>query len=169
MRKIRIIYNDFKTPKRIVGIGLLAGALSALIFHNYILAILLLVCGVFVLAFSSGVELDFDAQVYKEFSKIFYTWYDEPKSLKSYSAIIILRKNGKRFIGIGMTRYSAELAYHEFQVFLTDTTHRKRLYLGNYDTRDLAEQYAIGIAQQTGFPLQSYNPLISKETLNKRR
>lgn len=156
-------------PKRIFGVLFFFGAVAAGVLENYVLAPVFMGISVVALALVSGLELDFEKLLYRDYTRIFYAWYSDPKSLKAYSAIVVLRKDGKQTLGTTNMRFASEISVYEYQVFLTDKNHRKRLYLAHFDTRDSADSYANRISEQIGFPYVAYSPVISEDTLRRRR
>jgi hypothetical protein len=124
--------------------------------------------GVLLISHNTGIELDFENQKYRQFTAFFGWKRGEWRSLASYTALIILRKDGKTNLSTTRSTISSTLRYHEYQVFLTDQSHRKRLYLKHFDTDDLAQKYALDFMEKTGIPLERFNPLISEQTRSRR-
>jgi hypothetical protein len=124
--------------------------------------------GVILLSHNNGRELDFENQKYRQYHSFFGKKRGDWLSLASYSTLIILRKDGKTNLSTTRSTISSSLRHNEYQVFLTDSSHRKRLYLKHFDTPEQARKYALGFMEKTGIPLEKYNPLISTETRNRR-
>lgn len=120
------------------------------------------------LTHSSGLELDFESGKYRVFTKFFRHKKGEWRSLAYYSAVIVLRKEGKTSFATIRSTLSSTIRYHEYQVFLTDQSHRKRLYLKHFDTADQARKFALDFMEKTGIPLERFNPVISEQTRNRR-
>lgn len=168
MLKTQIIIQDiFRIPKYIFGTLLLIGGLYAGFFHKaefYVIAPI----GLLLLVHTSGLELDFESGKYRLFTKFFDCKKGEWLSLASYTALIILRKDGKTNLVATRSTFSSTLRYNEYQVFLTDQTHRKRLYLKHFDTAEQAKKFALDFMEKTDIPLEKYNPVISEQTRMRR-
>jgi len=165
--KTLIVQDIFKIPKLIFGILFILAGIVSIYFHQYGNLVVVPI-GLLMLTHSSGLELDFESGKYRVFTKFFGKKKGEWRSLASYTALIILRKDGKTNLVATRSTFSSTLRYHEYQVFLTDQSHRKRLYLKHFDTADQAKKYTSDFMEKTGIPLERFNPVISEETRNRR-
>jgi hypothetical protein len=168
VKKQIIIQDLFRIPKYLFGVLFIIGGFAAGILQEKNEVFLMIPIGIALLAHSSGLELDFENQKYRQYNSFFGKKRGGWLSLASYSALIILRKDGKTNLSTTRATISSTLRYNEYQVFLTDQSHRKRLYLKHFDTEELARKYALSFMEKTGIPLERYNPVISEETRNRR-
>jgi hypothetical protein len=165
--KTTIHQDIFNIPKFIFGILFIVCGLLGGYFHKTELVVFIPI-GISLLAHSAGLELDFENQKYLQYTSLFGKKKGEWRSLASYTALIILRKDGKTNLSTTRSTISSTLRYHEYQVFLTDQSHRKRLYLKHFDTAEQARKFAVDFMEKTGIPLERFNPVISEQTRSKR-
>lgn len=156
-----------RIPKLIFGILFVFAGLIFTYFELYQF-LFFTPLGVILLSHNSGLELDFENQKYRQYSSFFGKKKGEWLSLASYTALIILRKDGKTNLVATRSTFSSTLRYNEYQVFLTDHTHRKRLYLKHFDTHEQARKFALDFMEKTGIPLERFDPVISQQTRNRR-
>jgi hypothetical protein len=156
-----------RIPKLIFGILFVFAGLIFTYFELYQF-LFFTPLGVILLSHNSGLELDFENQKYRQYSSFFGKKKGEWLSLASYTALIILRKDGKTNLVATRSTFSSTLRYNEYQVFFTDLTHRKRLYLKHFDTHEQAKIFALDFMEKTGIPLERFDPVISQQTRNRR-
>lgn len=168
MKKQIIIQDLFRIPKFIFGALFIIGGFGVGILKEQTEIFLMIPIGVALLAHSAGLELDFENQKYRQYSSFFGKKKGEWFSLESYSALIILRKDGKTSLSTTRATISSTLRYNEYQVFLTDQTHRKRLYLKHFDTHEQARKFALDFMEKTEIQLERFDPVISQQTRNRR-
>ncbi len=162
-----LIQDVFKLPKLIFGILFIFGGIIAGFFHKAELYFIVPI-GVLMLGHTSGLELDFESRKYRLFTKFFGRKKGEWRSLASYTALIVLQKDGKTAIASTNMLASTTISLREYQVFLTDQSHRKRLYLKHFDTAEQARKFALDFMEKTRIPLERFNPVISEQTRNRR-
>jgi hypothetical protein len=168
VKKHIIIQDLFRIPKFLFGALFIIGGSAVGILFEKVEAFMMIPIGIALFAHSAGLELDFENQKYQQYTSLFGKKKGEWRSLASYTALIILRKDGKTNLSTTRATISSTLRYHEYQVFLTDQSHRKRLYLKHFDTADQAKKYTSDFMEKTGIPLERFNPVISEETRNRR-
>lgn len=119
-----------------------------------------------------GVEIDTENNQYRNYRSFLGFKTGKWKPLKSYCAIIILaRKEGRGIWGFSMA-FSYRQVNKNFDVFLTNSIHRSRLYLETFDDKNKALEFAYKIEEDTQLPVEIYNPQISQATrdrINQRR
>jgi hypothetical protein len=167
LNNIIISQDAFRKPKWIFGGLILIFALSNII-QGYYTFIPLALLGTSLLLMSSGLEIDLEHKRYRLFKSIARRRSGEWQPFRDYTTIIILSKQGSKFRLGPKLAYEHETKMLEYQVFLTDQNHRKRLYLKHFDTEEQARKYALSFMEKTGIPLERYNPVISEETRNRR-
>jgi hypothetical protein len=165
--KSLIVQDIFKIPKLIFGILFIVAGIASAFFKQYE-NMLVIPVGLSLLAHSAGLELDFENQKYRQYYSFFGKKKGDWFSLETYKAVIILQKEGKTSVVSTNMLASSTISLREHQVFLTDQTHRKRLYLKHFDTHEQARKFALEFMEKTGIPLERFDPVISQQTRNRR-
>ncbi len=167
MKTIILNQDAFKKPKWIFGsLAIGFGILASLEGVSYLSV--LIPIGVFLFLVSSGLEIDTANMRYRYYKSFVNLRRGQWKSFASYSASTILKKQGAKVRPGPKLAYEHRMILEEHQVFLTDQSHRKRLYLKHFDTAEQARKYALGFKEKTGIPLERFNPVISEQTRNRR-
>src|SRR5690606_2243141 len=97
-------------------------------------------------------EIDLQKGAYRIFRSFLNRKSGNWKPLSSFEAQIILKKDGGINLVGPRPGFGTYISKVEYQVFLTDQTHRKRLYLAHFDSWGEAADYAKGFKQKTGIP-----------------
>lgn len=168
VKKQIIIQDIFHIPKLIFGALFIIGGFAIGLLHEKIEVFLAIPVGIALLAHSTSLELDFENQKYRQCTSFFGKKKGDWFSLETYKAVIILQKDGKTSVVSTNMLAASTISLREHQVFLTDQTHRKRLYLKHFDTHEQARKFAIDFMEKTGIPLERFNPVISQQTRNRR-
>jgi len=163
MKTISLSHDSFRTPKYLFGLGLLLLGILA-IQNEIIVGLILLSLSLLLFAFTSGLEINTENKSYRHYKSTFGLKRGEWKPLSKYTAQIILKKTGKRkVLGPSLAR---ELSFSssEYELYLTDSTHRLRFFIKSFEYPDSARIYARKLFQELNIPLEKYSPKISDKT-----
>jgi hypothetical protein len=161
------IGNSFPTPLIIVGVIAIIGSVL-IILTNPILAIILLLVGLFLCTSSYGTEIDVTNKKYREYGSIYGlksgSWFD----LNTMPYLAILKSRS------GYTMYSrsnrSTTNINDFyDVCLLNQSHRKKVVLMKFKSIEAALKVAGNLESQLGVELTQFNPVISEKTANRRR
>lgn len=161
------IGKSFPTTLVFVGAIAVLGSLIEM-FTNPLLAIILLLVGLFICTSSYGTEIDVTNKNYREYGSIYGlkrgSWFD----LNTMPYLAILKsRSGYRMYSTSNRSTTDTTDY--FDVCLLNQTHRKKVVLMRFKSKDEALKFASNIESQLGVALTQFNPVISKKTANKRR
>lgn len=161
------IGNSFPTTLVIVGVIAVLGSVIEM-FTNPIIAIILLLVGLFICTSSYGTEIDVTNKKYREYGSIYGlkrgSWFD----LKTMPYIAILRsRSGYRMYST--SNRSTNDTNDFYDVCLLNQSHRKKVVLMKFKSKDEALKYASKLESPLGLVLTQFNPVISEKTATRRR
>ena len=161
------IGNSFPTTLVIVGVIAVLGSVIEM-FTNPIIAIILLLVGLFICTSSYGTEIDVTNKKYREYGSIYGlkrgSWFD----LKTMPYIAILRsRSGYRMYSTSNRSTTDTTDFYD--VCLLNQSHRKKVVLMKFKSNDEALKFASNMESQLGVVLTQFNPVISEKTATRRR
>lgn len=161
------IGNSFPTTLVIVGVIAVLGSIVEM-FTNPIIAIILLLVGLFICTSSYGTEIDVTNKKYREYGSIYGlkrgSWFD----LNTMPYIAILRsRSGYRMYSTSNRSTTDTTDFYD--VCLLNQSHRKKVVLMKFKSKDEALRFASNMESQLGVVLTQFNPVISEKTATRRR
>ena len=161
------IGNSFPTTLVIVGVIAVLGSVIEM-FTNPIIAIILLLVGLFICTSSYGTEIDVTNKKYREYGSIYGlkrgSWFDS----NTIPFIAILRsRSGYRMYSTSNRSTTDTTDFYD--VCLLNQSHRKKVVLMKFKSKDEALKFASNMESQLGVVLTQFNPVISEKTATRRR
>lgn len=161
------IGNSFPTTLVIVGVIAVLGSVVEM-FTNPIIAIILFLVGLFICTSSYGTEIDVTNKKYREYGSIYGlkrgSWFDS----NTMPFIAILRsRSGYRMYSTSNRSTTDTTDFYD--VCLLNQSHRKKVVLMKFKSKDEALRFASNMESQLGVVLTQFNPVISEKTATRRR
>jgi len=162
MKILSLNQDPFRPPKFVLGfVLLLFGVL--IIIHEPIFGLILISLSLLLLT-SYGLEIDSEKKTFRLYKSTFGLKRGGWHPLSTYTAQIILKKTGKRKVLGPHLAFEMNFSSSVYELYLTDSTHRSRLYIKSFDDADSAKVYAQKLVKTLNLPLENYSPKISEKT-----
>lgn len=165
-KQIRNEFGKSFTKPIIIGSYIFFGiGIMAAFSEQYMLGAVLVVAAAFAAFTSSGIVLDLSQNKYYKYVKYFGVipagkW----RSLRSYHHISVM--NHRETAG---TSEDIDTSIKRYNVVLLNDTHRKKLIVKSFPTKEEAKQEAIKLSNIINFDLVQYHPQVSARTRRRRR
>ena len=149
------------------GIGVSAHALILLcltwgIMYQEVKYVWPALIGVLFASIFDGIRLNPASGKYKEYVTILGIRFGKWKSYKNYPYLSILRSQKKTALRWGGYEQTGKYSEVEYEIYLLNKTHLRRIMVGTYDDEDKANKKAQELAGALGMEMVRYNPAGSK-------
>lgn len=130
------------------------------------------VLAIYLTFISDGLEIDLENTRYRYFNARFGLRTGRWNSFKSYTQILILLKRRQKELVGARSAVTTYLDHEAYEVVTADTSHRKQLLLGSFESKEAAERFAEAVSEQLNQTIAKFNPTISRasrERINREK
>lgn len=114
-----------------------------------------------------GIDIDYKNKLYREYESYLGFKRGNWKNLDELSFITVLKsRKGMAFYSQSNRRTS--LMDDNFEVYLLNETHRRKILIQKFDNKELAKKYTVKISPLIDKEIVQFNPVVSKKTRNRR-
>lgn len=166
----RIIDNKIENILPAPGIfaGYVMLGLGILILFSYPLGgLVLLMAGIFISFSTSGVQIDPRERQIKDYTKCFGIAFGKWENIEIYKDISVLSTR-QTYTAYSRANVSMTDAEKFYDVYLLDTTHRKKMKVKRCKGQEEALKEAQLLAEMLELNFTKYNPVISSRTRARR-
>lgn len=123
----------------------------------YTVIFLLGVLCVFTLSYSLGLEFDMKNNLYRNYTSYFFSKRGQWKSHDNFPYVIEVGKRYQQTMSMRGAIATSQSDYvHE--VYLTDSSHLKRIYLKSFEFKKMADEYALKVSKLLNKNYVIYSP-----------
>ena len=156
----------FPKPTIYAGYILIALGLFYMLFQ--VLAILMVLIGVFVSFSYNGIQIDTKNGRYLSYSRIFGLKFGKWQELNKFSGLSVLRReDAYRAYSYAMSSFENKTEY--YGIFLLSANHRQKMEVQKHGNKSDALVAAKKLSQDLQIEVVKYEPLISAKTRGRRR
>ena len=165
---IKLKHDDFKSTKN--GFLIVAIFVSILfLLANFWLGIISIIITLILFTLEVGVEINFQDRKYRYYVAILGFVNGKWKSIESFKAITVLRKNLRGQLVSPKLVTDFNYKHIVFDVNLCSASHRTKFSLKKYRSIDDAMNLAKLLSEKLELPLEKYSPILSNQTKMRRK
>ncbi len=110
---------------------------------------------------TNGVKIDIPNKQYQYYFSVFGISVGKWQKWKGYSCIVLKssrKKQDRRLTNDFIDRESSTRRFMTSEVYMMDSSHRKKLFCGSFEKASDAKNKAKEISKQFNFPIQKFTP-----------
>lgn len=150
----------------VASIVTILGAVNS--FESPIFGIALIFASIFVWSSDYGIQIKVNEKQYREYGSVFGIKRGEWEPLESLPFLTVL-KNREGMTVYSKSNRSTTNIDEKYCVYMLNATHRKKVLVQKFDTKDLAIDNAKKISVQLNKEFVEYNPVLMEGTRSRSR